>query len=117
MNSLINNLGFGEQFSLKTILSVDELLNYDMIYIYHHLSIGSVLNLKFKETNLFDNPKYMVSFKGFALGCVTVTGLMKSFVNEHDEFEAEISAIGKDKYMPIKKLDIQMSVVALKKVG
>jgi hypothetical protein len=117
MNTLINNLGFGDRFSLKTILSVDELLNYDMIYIYHHLSVGSVLTLRFKEINLFDDPIYLVSYKGFEIGTVRVSGIMKSFVNEHDEFEAEISAIGKDKYMPIKKLDIQMSVAALKKVG
>lgn len=117
MNRLIKNLGVNNPLSLKTIVAVEGLTNHDMIYVYHHIQRGSMVNLKSDGTNVTGDPRYSVKYRGFLLGFVTLSGIMKSFFMEHNEMQAEIATISKDKFMPINRLDIQIGVVAMKKVG
>lgn len=117
MNRLIKQLGVGDNFSIKTTVAVEELMNHDMIYIYHHLQPGTVLTLENTGVNLQGDPRYAVKYKNFMLGFITISGIMKSFYEGQQFGQAEISAMSKDKYQPIKELDVQVGVQAMKKVG
>lgn len=117
MNKLIQQLGVADNFSLKTVVAVEELINHDMIYVYHHLSEGALVDLKFEGTTLTGDPRYAVFYKAFKLGVITVSGIMRSFFENEKELQAEVASMSKDKFMPIKELDIQLGVVAMKKVG
>ncbi|MCH2224783.1 MAG: hypothetical protein MK066_08450 [Crocinitomicaceae bacterium] len=117
MSNLINNLGFGGQFNIKANLSVSELMNHDMIYVYHHLTEGAVVELKRYSENIEGDPIFKVYYKAFLLGVVTVSGIIKSFYSSERSIIAEVSAVSKDKYMPINKLDIQLRVQSFKKAS
>lgn len=117
MNKLIRQLGVGDNFSVKTTVAVEELMDHDMIYVYHHLNQGSKVFLEQAGTNLKGDPRYKVKHGNFLLGFVTISGIMRSFYEGHQTGQAEIIAISKKKFMPIKSLDIQIGVQAMKKVG
>ena len=117
MNRLLKNLGARDPLSLKTIVSVEGLTNHDMIYVYHHIQCGSIVDLKSAGTNVKGDPRYSVKYRNFLLGFVTLSGIMKSFFMDQNEMQAEIAIISKDKFMPINRLDIQIGVIAMKKVG
>jgi hypothetical protein len=88
-----------------------------MIYIYHHLKEGDKVLLSKCGEGFYGDFIYQVNYQQFVLGTVELTGVIKSFYQHENQIEAEISAISKDKYLPINKLDIAVSVSALKKVG
>lgn len=117
MKNLINQLGFGETFSLKTVTSVKNLMNHEMIYVYHHLNQGTLVELKKQSENIYGDPVYEVFYGKFKLGECSISGIMKSFYMNEKAFYAEIVGLSKDKYMPIKELDIQLGVQTLKKVS
>lgn len=117
MKNLINQLGFDESFTLKTITAVTGLMNHDMIYVYHHLHKGSLVELIKQNENINGDPVYDVFYNKFKLGECIVSGIMKSFYLSERSIYGEIAGLSKDKYMPIKELDIQLSVQSLKKVS
>jgi hypothetical protein len=106
-----------EQFSLRTVVAVEELLNHDMIYVYHHIQTGSQVELTPNGTNLFGDRKYQVEFKGFIIGYTTVSGIMKDMFADSEKITAQVFSMTKDRYMPIKELDLQIGIEAMKKVG
>jgi hypothetical protein len=115
MGNIIEQLGFGQPFRIKSNLKVDELMNHDMIYIYHHLRIGDVVELKKTGTDLKGNPIYDVCYKNFKLGVCRIDGVFKSFYENEDTVYASISGLSKTKYRPISALDIQIGVESMKK--
>lgn len=117
MKSLINELGFSPEFNIKANLSVSGLMDYDMIYVYHHLTAGTMVELKRSSENLNGDPIFQVFYKSFLLGTVAVGGIMKSFYQKQESVIADISAISKDKYLPINKLDIQLGVQSYQKAS
>jgi hypothetical protein len=117
MNRLIEQLGVADNFKISAILKVEELSNHDMIYIYHHLEPGKQLELKLKDSNLNGDPRYDVFYKEFHLGTVLVTGIMRSFYEGQNSLTAEIAGLSRDKYFPIKELDIRLGVNAMKKAS
>ncbi|MEX1002355.1 MAG: hypothetical protein WDZ35_09605 [Crocinitomicaceae bacterium] len=117
MKHLINQLGVGDSFSIRTIIAVEELSHHDMIYVYHHIREGSLLDLEYVETTLSGHPRYRVKFKNFIIGFVKFSGMTKAMFEEHIHLRAEVASISKEKYMPFKALDIQLGMEALKKVG
>ncbi|MBD3636212.1 MAG: hypothetical protein HUJ25_02630 [Crocinitomicaceae bacterium] len=117
MNRLIKNLGIGQEMSIKATIAVEELMNHDMIYIYHHLKNGSVVQLEQSGINLKGEPRYAVKFRGFLIGYATIAGIMRTFFEDQKEAEALVVSVSKQKFMPINGLDIQIGVQAMKKVG
>ncbi|MCH2233185.1 MAG: hypothetical protein MK078_02945 [Crocinitomicaceae bacterium] len=116
------NLGFkdfsiSEGFKLKTLVSVEELTNYDMIYIYHHINPGDKVSLKFEEESLLGDLVYMVHYKSFKLGKIRVTGVMKSIYDGINELQAEVAGISKQKFLPFNGLDISIQAEAMKMVS
>lgn len=104
-------------FKLNTIVQVEELSNYDMIYIYHHLHEGSLLHIAFHETTLNGDLRYQVNYRGFKLGFITIKGFLKEFIKDTFELTAEIVALSKKKYLPLEGLDIRIQAVEMKKVS
>lgn len=117
MNNLLKNLGVAESFSVKGIVSIEELNDHDMVYIYHHLGVGSVVDLELVGENVKGDPRYAVRYRQFLLGYITISGILKAFYEGVTNGAAEISAIGKDKFFPFKEVDLQIGVQAMKKVG
>ena len=117
MKNLINQLGFNQQFNIKANLSVSGLMNYDMIYVYHHIKEGTQVELKRHSENIQGDPVFNVFYKGFMLGTVAVSGIISSFYVGEDSFFAEVSGVSKDKYLPINKLDIQVGVQSVRKAS
>jgi len=98
-NKLTNNpFELANSFALKTIASVEELPNYDMIYIYHHLKVGSL-------------------FKEFVLGFVTIGGTISKLFENSEMIVAEILNIEKQKFLPIRGLDITLQATKMRMVS
>jgi len=104
-------------FNLKSIANVNELAHHDMIYIYHHLKIGQTVQLITDGTNLKGDIRYKVLFKNFTLGYVYLGGFFKNYYEANSELFATINSFQKNRYMPVKELDIEVCIVRLKNVS
>lgn len=97
---------------LGILTSVEQLSSFDMIYIYHHLSVGSELDLK-RETNHFlDKNAIQVYFKGFKLGYLSaqISSIIAPRIDKGLKVTACVESLNKLKYVPLKGLDIHISV-------
>lgn len=103
------------QFKINA--KVDCLSLYDMIYIYHHIQIGNLVSLKPKETRLNGDKIYYAMFKEFTLGEVKIKACFNRFFNQENELKAEVTLLSKEKYLPIKSLDISIINSTLKMVS
>lgn len=113
----LDKIELAEGFKLKTMVSVEELASYDMIYIYHHVKSGANVQLKYEEKTLLNDMRYGVYFKGFKLGVIKISGVMKTLYEGIQELEACISSISKQKYLPFTGLDITIQAQRLKMVS
>ncbi|MFK8045758.1 MAG: hypothetical protein AB8B72_09690 [Crocinitomicaceae bacterium] len=102
---------------LQHIFKVSELLKFDLIYIYHHITAGSKVLLKKDDLQLSGNCNYNVYFKGFKIGSLFVSSFFTALYGQIEEIEAEVAGITKEKYLPIKELDIIVSQSELKLVS
>lgn len=105
------------EFNIKSIATVRELSDHDMIYVYHHLKTGQIVQLLAEGTNLKGDIRYKVIFKNFTLGYVYLGGFFKNYYESNNELFATINSIQKDRYMPVKELDIEVCIVRLKNVS
>ena len=62
---------------VSLLAKVDQLSSYDMIYVYHLLSVGSKLNLIQTERKLNGDLVYSVMFNTFKLGYITISNFSK----------------------------------------
>lgn len=118
MKKLLKNpFSISPVFSLKSVAEVKELINYDMIYIYHHLQLGDQVQLKSTSTNLKGDICYSVSFKDFIIGTVTLGGYFRSYYEANPNLTAKIIGLQKEKFLPVSKLDIEVNIIQLKNVS
>ena len=106
-NSLNSNLP-----SLGILTHVEELTRYEMIYIYHHLKSGAILDIEKDDNRAWDENSLMVSFKGFKLGYVsskTSAMISKKMVQGY-AVSASVKSVSKEKYLPLNSMDIQVYV-------
>jgi len=115
--SLTNGYDIAESFVLNTVVSVDELADHDMIYIYHHLKVGSKVHLVAAGTNVKGDLRYRVSYKGFILGFVTLADPVKLIYKNSETIEGEIVAVEKQKFLPIRGLDISLQATKMRMVS
>lgn len=102
---------------INLLAKVDQLTSFDMIYVYHLLSIGSKLNLTKYEQKLNGDYVYSVMFNTFKLGYITISnGSLKSFDNELS-LVASVFGLGKEKYLPLKSLEVSVSQNVFKMVS
>lgn len=111
------NVEIAPDFTIKTIVSVDELMHHDLIYIYHHLQVGSIVQLELAGENVKGDPLYRVLFKGFVLGCITITGAVVSLYRGLTSLEGEIIDINKQKFLPIKGIDLCLQATKMRMVS
>ena len=116
-NLFSKNMDISSQFRFRIISKVEELMNHDMIYIYHHLNIGSELKLIYAETRLNSDLRYVVYYKKFKLGYITLGGFVKDMYLGSDVIIANVSSLSSEKYLPINSLDIELKSLQLKKVS
>ena len=115
--NLFNTFSIAEDFNLKSVAAVKELVDYDMIYIYHHLSIGTIVNLFAEGTNLKGDIRYKVMFKNFTIGFVTLGGYFREYYEASPVLTATIISMKKEKFLPLKELDIEVTIARLKNVS
>jgi hypothetical protein len=116
-------MNIGEKLELanklvfNTVVSVEELGQHDMIYIYHHLKVGASVTLSLDGTNVKGDLRFKVSFKNFVLGYVTIKRAYHQFYRVEDMVESEIIALRKQKFLPISGLDICLRATKMKLVS
>lgn len=98
--------------SLGILTQIDELSSHDMIYIYHHLSIGSELTLERDYARLWDKTAVSVFYKGFKIGYISkkTSGIISKQIDKGNHVIAHIKTLYKQKYMPLEGLDISITV-------
>ncbi len=103
---------------INTVVAVNQLSAFDMIYVYHLISIGTKVKLYKTSTNLNGDYIYAVFYKSYQLGTVKITGLRKRLIPKESEIDAIVSGLSKEKYLPLKSLEITLnSSKNLKLVG
>jgi len=103
--------------SVNLLAKVDQLSSYDMIYVYHLLSIGSKLSLTQTEHKLNGDLVYNVMFNTFKLGYITISNFSKIILSNHLSLDAYVFSLAKEKYLPLKSLEISISKNELKMVS
>ena len=102
---------------LTTVVKVEQLTCFDMIYVYHLLSEGSKLQLVQKDPKLNGDLSFEVRFNSFLLGYVTLANFSKTLFQDDLELDATILSMAKEKYLPLKSLDITIRKKDLKMVS
>ncbi len=97
---------------LGILTHVNELSKHDMIYIYHHLSIGAELSLEHDRTRLWDKNAVAVFFKGFKIGYISnnTSELVCKQIIKGMKVIAKVKSLYKQKYMPLEGLDIEVFI-------
>ena len=98
--------------NLGIITRISELSKHDMIYIYHHLKIGSELFLERDKARLWDKNAVAVFYKGFKIGYVSdhTSGLICKQLDKGLTILAKVKTLYKQKYMPLDGLDIEVFI-------
>jgi hypothetical protein len=102
---------------LQHIFTVSDLYSYDMIYIYHQIQEGTKVILVRDDLQIGGNYRYSVYFKDFQIGTLFVSSFFSAQYGNLDKIEAEIASITKEKYLPIKNLDVIIKQRGLKLVS
>ncbi len=102
---------------LNTIVAVEELMNHDMIYIYHHLNVGAIVSLTAAGTNVKGDLRYRVTYKNFMLGFVTIKGPVKALFEGVDTLESTVVGMKKQKFLPIQGLDLSIQATKMRMVS
>ena len=119
MTHLFKNTPFeiAENFNMNTIVKVEELINYDMIYIYHHLQVGSKIELEKATENIKGDLRFAVFFRKFKLGYITISSMLAPIYSEIEKIDCEISSFIKEKFLPIKAIDLKLQATKIKLVS
>ncbi|WP_027418760.1 hypothetical protein [Crocinitomix catalasitica] len=119
MEQLMNNMPFeiADNFNMNTIVAIEELINYDMIYIYHHLQIGSKVELKKATENIKGDMRFAVYFKTFKLGYITISSFLAPIYTDISVIACEINSFVKEKFLPIKAIDLKLQATKIKLVS
>ncbi len=104
-----SNSKFDSPLALNTIVKVNHLSTFDMIYVYHLLSLGTKVHLYKTNTTLSGDLIFDVFYKTFKLGSIQIGGLSKKYLSDLVEMSGVISNLSKEKYLPIKSLEITLN--------
>ncbi|MFD1551629.1 hypothetical protein DNU06_03005 [Putridiphycobacter roseus] len=96
---------------------VTKLLHYDMIYVYHHIQEGTVVDLTLDETLYIGEIRFKVTFKSFHLGFIHIPKHIHHMFNQVKQLNGTVSSILKEKYLPIQHLDIKVVQTVFKQVS
>jgi hypothetical protein len=106
-----------DQFTLNTIVSVDELTQHDLLYVSHQLQVGSAVRLEIAGTNVVGDLRYKAYFQKYLLGYVTIGGPVKSIYEGIDSLECEIINLKSQKFLPIRAIDLNLQATKMRLVS
>jgi len=113
----LNYFNLSDDFNLKTVAQIEELMFHDMIYVYHHLTPGTEIKLFANGTNIKGDIRYKVYYKNFKLGYATLGGFFKDYYQQNEVLSGRIKSYNKKKFMPIQDIDIEIDIIKLKNVS
>lgn len=98
--------------SLGILTQIEELTKHDMIYIYHHLTIGAELTLERDYDRLWDKTAVGVFYRGFKIGYISKksSGIISKQIDKGNRVAAKIKTLYKQKYMPLEGVDIAVTI-------
>ncbi len=99
------------------ITTVGQLNAFDMIYVYHHISEGTVLDLFQEEKHLNGDLLYKVMYKHYHLGYIRIGNFLKHEYADQNTLSATVFSLSKEKYLPTKSLDIAIESNKMKLVS
>ncbi len=120
----MNNL-FAQRLGRKTeiqdrfrfITTVSQLSHFDMIYVYHHISEGTMLDLTLETKHLNGDLLYKVMYRHYHLGFVRISNFLKYEYTNTESLTAKVFSLSKEKYLPTKSLDISIEPNNMKLVS
>ena len=115
--NLFNRTFKQEENNYRFIATVDQLNSFDMIYIYHHISEGTILDLFQVEQHLNGGLVYKVMYKTYHLGFVRISNFLKYEYIDEQVLQGTVFALSKEKYLPTKSLDISIEPNKMKLVS
>lgn len=92
------------------ILNVERLTNFDLPYVYHFIRAGIPLKLIRKSNMDLLTDRVSVYYRNYKIGEGTLTPEMVKQMGMRQNAEACVHEIHKEKYMPINKLEIQLTL-------
>ena len=100
-------------FTFNAIVSVDELSDHDMIYIYHRLKQKSRIELRREHNHIFDKNAVEVYFEGFKLGYISlkVNSIVAKQMDKGNTVLARVKSVKKYKDTPLSGLEIEVIVM------
>lgn len=98
-----------KQFPMTT--EVMGLSAFQMPMIYHHLQEGAELSLYYNYSAAESHRAVEVHFKGFKLGYLpyATANLIEKVLMHGFELKVKVVSVEKQKYMPISRLNIQIT--------
>ncbi|MGB1104161.1 MAG: hypothetical protein ACPG21_11100 [Crocinitomicaceae bacterium] len=105
------------EMHFNTIVGVEEISHHDMIYIYHHIKIGTVVQLEPFGENVKGEKRYEVMFRGFVLGYITISGPLGIFYDDISSCKATVCHFQKKKFLPISEIDLSIQATKTRMVS
>jgi hypothetical protein len=106
-----------DQFTLNTVVSVEELTQHDLLYVSHQLHVGTTIRLEIAGTNVVGDLRYRAYFQQILIGYVTIGGPVKSIYEGLDSLECEIINIKSQKFLPIRAIDLNLQATKMRLVS
>ena len=121
MKAIIQRLtgqkAFEKQTVIQHVFEVKNLSSFDMIYIYHHIKEGTKLSLIQKGIQLNGDFHYQVYYQNFLLGHIRVNANSIAKFESKLYLDSTVINVSKEKYLPIKNLDIAINHQAMRLVS
>ena len=111
------NWGLGDKIQFNTIVALEEISLHDMVYIYHHIRVGTLVELKRAGENVKGESRYSVYYRQFLLGYVTISGPLSEIYKDIASMEAEVVNLQKKKFLPISKMDLSVQATKMRMVS
>jgi hypothetical protein len=111
------NWDLGDKIQFTTIVALEEISLHDMVYIYHHIQVGTPLALKISGENVKGERRYSVYYRQFLLGYITITGPLSTIYKDLSILEAEVIHFEKKKFLPITKMDLSVQATKMRMVS
>ena len=88
-----------------------------MIYIYHHLYVGASIDLQATTPSLKGDLRFKVNYKAFFLGYITISKDLANIYADTSLITCTISSFKKEKFLPIRSLDLCLQATKIKMVS
>ncbi len=105
------------EMRFNTIVGLEEVSHHDMIYIYHHIKVGSEVQLELAGENIKGDKRCRVLFRDFILGYVTISGPLRIFYKDLSVCRASVCHIHKKKFLPIHEIDLSIQATKSRMVS